>query len=152
MHFEGFKPPESMNPLLIAIGSGSYFLNYLFWLLPHPELSVPYIHFLTQAYQNKTVMTEHKENLQKFIEDARRKSINLIVVVFPFLQDLEMSDQMYVKEIVSFFEGHHVPTINVTPLVKNIPLPDRIINVNDAHASAKVHKIVADEILKRLDP
>jgi len=45
MYFEGFKPPESMNPLLIAIGSGSYFLNYLFWLLPHPELSVPYIHF-----------------------------------------------------------------------------------------------------------
>jgi len=49
-------------------------------------------------------MTEHKENLQKFIEDARRKSINLIVVVFPFLQDLEMSDQMYVKEIVSFLK------------------------------------------------
>jgi hypothetical protein len=149
--FEGFHPPKDMNSFLLFVGSGSYLVNYIYWLYPREKFGQPYINFLKRAYHNDIVFGQHKENLMNFIHYARQNSIPLIVVVFPFIQDLEMSDEMYVNDIVRFFEYHHVPTINVSPLIKDIPLKQRIINANDAHASLLVHQIVAKEILKVID-
>jgi hypothetical protein len=149
--FEGFRPPPDMNKFLLFIGSGSYFINYIYWLFPREYLSLPYINFLKQSYENKDVLAKHKENLRAFIDYARDNSIQLIVVIFPFMNDLGMSDSMYVKDIANLFEASNISTINVSPLVKDIPVNERIININDAHASPKVHRIVAREILKKID-
>lgn len=149
--FSGFHPPADMNKLLLFIGSGSYLINYLYWLYPKEFLGASYLSFLKQAYQNKTVVAKHKDDLMKFVHYARKNSIWLIVVVFPFLQDLDMSEKVYLKDIVNFFEANQVTTINVSDLVRDLPLKRRVVNINDAHASVEVHKIVAREILKKLD-
>jgi hypothetical protein len=148
--FDGFRPPPDMNKFLILIGSGSYFLNYMYWLFPREYLGVPYVTFLTQAYKNDAVLSKHKDDLRLFIDYARNNSIQLVVIVFPLLQNLEMSNAMYVNNIVNFFETNNVSTINVSPLVKDIPMSERMININDGHASKKVNKIVAQEILNKL--
>ena len=151
MTFGGFHPPAHMNKLLLFIGSGSYFINYLYWLYPKDFLGIPYLNFLKQAYKNKIILEKHKQDLMKFILYTRKNSIRLIVVAFPLLQDLELSDEMYLREIIEFFEENHITTINVASLVKDIPLKRRVININDAHASCEVHEIVAQEILKTLN-
>ena len=85
-----------------------------------------------------------------FVNYARENSKKLIVVIFPFMNDAEMSDSMYVNDIVNFFQINKVDVVNVSPLIKNIPVSEKIINDQDAHASKKVNSIVADEILKKI--
>ena len=86
----------------------------------------------------------------KFVDYAKGNSIQLIVVVFPFMNGVEISDSFYVNDITGFFQANNVIVINVSSLVKDIPVPERIVSGQDAHASEKVNRIVADEILKKL--
>lgn len=148
--FEGFKPPANMNKFLIFIGSGSYFFNYLYWLFPREYLGEPYMTFLHRAFKDETILSKHKKELKLFIDYARRNSIKLIVIVFPFLTDTQTSDSLYGNHIVSFFRDHKVNVINVSELVQNIPTPERIVNKNDGHASIKVNRVVAEEIIKTI--
>jgi hypothetical protein len=149
IQFEGYKLPQYMNKFALLIGSGSYLINYIYWLFPRENFDAQYITFLHRAYENDNLLSKHKDELQLFVNYARENSIQLIVVVFPFLTDLEMSDSLYVNNIVNFFQANKISVINVSSLVKDIPAPERIINVNDGHASKKVNRVVAEEILKK---
>jgi len=148
--FEGFKPPANMNKFLMLIGSGSYLFNYLYFLSPREYLGTPYVTYLTRAYKDNNTLSKHKEDLKLFVDYARNNSIQLIVVVFPFLTDLQMSDSVYINNIVNFFQAEKIRVINVSELSTNIPVAERIVNINDTHASGKLNKIVAREILKIL--
>jgi hypothetical protein len=149
--FGGFHPPPDMNKFIVLIGSGSYLLNYIYFLYPREYLGAPYINYLTKAYKNDNILSKHKADLRAFADYAGKNSIQLIVVVFPFLADVEMSDSMYVTDIVRFFKADNISVINVSQLVKDIPVPERIVNKNDTHASKKLNEIVAREILKKLE-
>lgn len=149
--FDGFNPPSDMNKFLILIGSGSYLFNYLYFLSPREYLGMSYIAYLTKAYKNDDILSKHKDDLKLFMDYSRKNSIQLIVIVFPFLTDLGMSDSMYLNDIVSFFNANKISVINVSQLAKDIPVTERIVNINDTHASRKLNKIVAQEILKKLE-
>jgi len=149
--FSGFRPPSGMNKFIMFIGYGSYFFNYMYFLFPRDYLGIPYTTYLTEAYKNDTILLKHKDDLMLFVDYARENSIQLIVIVFPFLADIEMSNSMYVSDIVNFFKANEVCVIDVSSLVKNIPVSERIVNINDGHASKKVNMIVAQEILKKLE-
>jgi len=133
---------------LIFMGSGSYFINYLYWSFPHDNIS--YEKFLVQAFNNQVVLAKHEDDLRLFVDFAQKNSIKLIVLVFPQLENTEWSDRLYGHHVVSFFKANNVDVINVSELVKNIPIPERIISKNDRHASAKVNRIIAREILKKI--
>jgi hypothetical protein len=138
---------NEMNAFIETIGSQSYLFNYIYWLFPR-NLEEPYLNLLYRVYRNDQIVLKHKGELKLFVDYARNNSILLIVVVFPFLENIEFSNRIYVDTIVDFFQTNHIDTINVSQLVKDIPVSERIINKNDGHASKKVNKIVAQEILK----
>lgn len=148
--FEGFQPPADMNTFLLFIGSGSYLANFIYFTFPREHLGASYIHYLRQAYDNEAIVSRHKQDLQLFIDFSRQHSIDLIVVVFPFLFDIPLSDDMYVNDIVRFFKDQDVRVINVSDLALNMPLTERMVNKNDSHASAKLNNIVAQEILSSI--
>ncbi|HNY51163.1 MAG TPA: SGNH/GDSL hydrolase family protein [Smithella sp.] len=149
--FDGFRPPDDMSKFTVFIGAGSYVFNYLYFLFPREYLGMSYINYLTDAYKNDKVMANHKEDLMLFVDYARKNSIPLVVVVFPFLADIKMSNAMYVNDIVSFFEANKLRVINVSKLVEKTPVEDRVVNKNDTHASAKLNKMIAREILNKLE-
>lgn len=149
--FEGFRPPSDMNKCMLIIGSGSYFFNYLYFLSPREHLGRSYINYLTGAYKNDKILSKHKNDLMLFVDYARRNSIQLIVVIFPFLTDIEMSNSVYVNDIVDFFRTNKTGVINVSELVKTMPVHEKIVNQNDTHASKKLNRIIAGEILKIMD-
>jgi len=149
--FEGFQPPSDMNRFLLFVGSGSYFFNYVYFLFPREYLGIPYLTYLDKAYKNKTILSEHKKDLMLFVDYARKNSIQIIAVVFPFLADREMSDAMYVNDIVSFLKNSGIDVVNVSSLTGNMPAEARIVNKNDGHASINVNRMVAHEILKIMD-
>jgi hypothetical protein len=149
--FEGFHPPSDMNKAVLMIGSGSYFFNYLYFLLPREHLGFSYLKYLTGAYKNEKVLSRHKKDLMLFVDYARQNSIQLIAVIFPFLTDIDMSNSVYVNDIVDFFRTNKTGVINVSELVKTMPVQERIVNQNDTHASKKLNRIIAEEILKKIE-
>lgn len=149
--FGGFHPPPDMNKFIILIGSGSYLFNYIYFLYPREYLGTPYITYLTNAYKNDNILSKHKNDLMLFVDYTRENSIQLIVVVFPFLSDIEMGDSIYVNNIVNFFKSNNVNVINVSSLARDIPLDARTVNKNDSHASKKLNRIIAQEILKKFN-
>ncbi|MBN1364650.1 MAG: SGNH/GDSL hydrolase family protein [Syntrophaceae bacterium] len=149
--FEGFRPPENINKLILPIGLGSYFFNYLYFLLPREYLGRSYIDYLTKAYKSDKILSKHKNDLILFVDYAKKNSIQLIALVFPFLVDMEMSDSMYVNDIISFFEANKVDIINVSQIARDMPIPERIINKNDTHASKKLNRIIAQRIINKLN-
>jgi len=148
MKFGGFKTYAEVSKFLIPAVAGSYLINYIYWLLPREYIGESYITFLAKAYKNDNILSKHKDELRLFVDYARENSIQLTVVIFPFLTDTAMSDSMYVNDIVNFFKASNVSTINVSQLVRDIPVTERIVNKNDAHPSKEVNRMVAREILK----
>jgi hypothetical protein len=110
-----------------------------------------YITYLTKAYKDDNILSKHKDDLKLFVDYSQTNSAQLIVVVFPFLIDLEISNAMYLNDIVSFFNANKIGVINVSQLAKNIPVTERIVNINDTHASKTLNNIIAQEILKKLE-
>lgn len=151
LKYDGFKIYKGIPYIFKKAIAGSYLLNYLYWSSPREHISKSYITFLNQAYNNELILSKHKEELRLFIDYANENSIQLIVVVFPFLTDIEMSNSMYMNKIIDFFQGNKVRVINVSNLIKDIPVSERLLNKNDGHPSIKVNRIVAQEILKYID-
>lgn len=149
MNFKGFTPYSDVPDVLKLLFKGSYIINYIYWMFPKQD-EAPYVNSLKSAYNNEDVLSQHKNDLKQFIDYANANSDELIVVIFPFMNNLELSNSLYVNKIVKYFEENNVKTINVSNLVKNMPLRDRIVNLNDAHASIKVNILVAKEILKQI--
>ena len=149
IQFKGFSLYTDVPRVLLPIVKGSYLFNYIYWMLPKPY-DVTYVDFLTQAYRNNEVFGKHKNELNLFIDYAHENSAQLIAVIFPFLENLELSNSLYVDHLVNFFSTNGIRTINVSQLVKDMPVKDRVVNSNDDHASKKVNRIVAQEILKIL--
>jgi lysophospholipase L1-like esterase len=149
--FEGFRPPSDMNKFILFIGAGSYLFNYLYFLSPREYLGRSYINYLTRAYRNEQILSKHENNLRLFVNYAKENSIQFIVVIFPFLTDVEMSDALYVNNIVGFFNANHVSIVNVSQLAKDIPIPKRIVNKNDTHASKRLNRMIAREIINKLE-
>jgi hypothetical protein len=145
-----FSIPLAMHRFLIAISSGSYLFNYIYWLFPSEYNAEQYMAFLHQAYKNDKILSKHKDECKLFVDYANENSIQLIVVVFPFLNNVERSNLMYVDNIVNFFKNNNVITINVSQLVKDIPVAERTVNASDIHASKKVNEIVAHDTLNKL--
>jgi hypothetical protein len=145
--FNGFEPYSDIPKYLGYLVKGSYLANFIYWTLPKKD-TFSYSKFLENAYKDQKIMADHKKDFKRFIDYCNENSIELIVVVFPFMQNLELSDTIFVNEILKYFEENKIKTINVSQLVENIKLSDRVVNNIDGHASKKVNLLVAKEILK----
>jgi hypothetical protein len=86
--------------------------------------------------------------LDNFINYSIDNSVDLIVVVFPFLTDIDLSKELYTNKVVNYFRSKNIKTIDVGELVADLKVRKRVVNSNDAHPSVIVNRIVADEIVK----
>lgn len=141
------------NSFLLSIIRGSYLLDYIYWTY-HRNTFAPHaaklMQFYMDTYKNDDIFSKHQNDLMKFVKYAKDNSARLIVVVFPYLEAVEISDSVFAHKIAGFFQANHADVVNVSGLVKNMPVSERIVSGYDAHASRKVNKMVADEILKIL--
>lgn len=145
--FTVFKPYSELNLISRALIEGSFLLNYIYWLYPHND-SRPYIDHLTNAYNESRSLKAHKNDLNKFIKYSKDNSIELIVVIFPFLQDLTLSKKLYCNKIDTFFTEKNIKTIDITKILSIYETKELVVNKNDAHPSEFLNHIVASEIIK----
>lgn len=149
-HGIGFNASKAYSNVPLPLEpfvKGSYFLNFFYWLFPQGDAE-PYREFLNKAYKSEDVFSKHLQDLQQFVDYANNHSIRLVVVVFPFLWDTDgSSNELYVNELIDFFNARNIEVVDIYPLLKDIPVMERMINANDGHASVVVNEKVAEEIL-----
>ncbi len=146
---EGFSPYAHMNFITLQFVSGSYLINFLYWLFPGQDVG-GYLTYLEKAYSNDEIFNEHMLEFRSFIDFANSRQIPLLVVIFPFMQEIDFSKKLYIDRISRFLAANGVNYIDVSPLIKELPVSDRVINVNDGHPSLKVHRLVGNELSRHI--
>lgn len=141
-----FKAVKSINFYIKQIINGSCLINYLYWLSPDKGKSSPYFDFLSSAYNDDKILNNHLEDLSKFINFSSENDIELIIVVYPFLNNITVSQDLYVRKILNHFESQNVKTINVSELIYNIPAEKLVINSSDSHPTPFLNSIVAKKL------
>lgn len=143
----GPSPYQELNPAVRWVIRGSYLLNYFYWLFPRYDLG-GYLKFLENAYSNETIFNEHVKDIKAFKDYADLVDAPLLVVIFPFWQDIDFSNKLYIDKLKLYFKDIGMNYIDVSLLSKDLILADRVVNINDGHASVKLNKLVGDEIYK----
>ena len=143
------EPYSNLSKLSKLLVNGSYLINYLFWLYPHEDYK-PYLVYLKKAFSNHNILKEHFDDLNNFVLYSKENNVKLKVVIFPFLVDSKLSDEIYEEKIKSFFSSKNIETISVRELIQNIDKNDLIINKNDGHASVLVNELIAKKLSKTL--
>jgi hypothetical protein len=145
MKFPGFDMYGDLKYGLSNLVESSYFLNYFYWRYPHND-SRPYVEFLIKAYADSAIFNKHIADLQQFVDYSRNRNIPLLVVIYPFLQDENLSGKMYISKIAAYLNENNVQYIDVSDLIRDIPVTERIINSNDAHPNELVNQRIAQKL------
>ncbi len=151
----GVKLPEvisyqKLNILVKNIIKRSYFLNYLYWLGSKQIDYNVYLKFIEEGYSNDSIFHQHKQDIQHFLDFTKTNNIPLLVVIFPFMNDLEFSKRVYINKLKNFFNENKVNYLDVSTLIEELSIKERIVNSSDGHASVYVNKLVGDVIYNKI--
>lgn len=143
-----YIPYADIHPILRFIVMHSYLANYIYWQLPHQNLTSQFTQMM-KAYNQPDILYNHLRDLSRFAAYKKENSFKMIVVIIPFL-NIDFKDQEFLSNIQSYLEFAGIPTIDMRPLLQEIPVAKRVVNNNDAHPSVLVHNIIADAVYKKL--
>ena len=101
--------------------------------------------YLRKSYVSKPALNYHFGDLIQLVNYCKQNNIELAVVMFPFLSNMEDS-KMYLPIMRKFFNEYNVPTINLIQVLYSLPEGQRIVNKKNHHPSEAVHELVANEI------
>lgn len=126
----------------------SYLANFAYWAFPHTDL-LAYEQMLERMLVDPEVLRLHLQDLQQFVDYATQRHVQLVVVLFPMLHDLEKSRPM-IAPIRDLFTRQGVPVIEVADLVKDMDVSSRMVSSQDAHPSVRVNELVAEALSRVL--
>jgi hypothetical protein len=136
------------SELLFSV-KNSYFLNWIYWSIPRSDHRDWWDYF-ERMYEDRGVLREHEKDLDAFVSYSRDHRIPFYVVLFPFLhRDLQASYgvRRFVKD---FCSKNNVSLLDVSDLVRDLSIEDRVANNNDVHASVVVHRRVGEALYDEL--
>lgn len=147
--FSGFNAYSDLPHGIDQLVKSSYFFNYIYWVYPHANEN-SYLSFLRQAFHDKQSLNEHLRDLDLFIDFSQKENTPLLILIFPFMQNIDFSEELYIKTLASYLKTKKVLFIDVSTLIKDIPVSQRIINSNDGHSSSIVNLRVAEAIYSHI--
>ena len=127
----------------------SHLVNFVYWSIPQDDLRDWWQYYI-DLYQDPRALRLHEAELNAFVQQAAKKNAKLVVVIFPFLHMLENST-VYTGKIEQIFNAVGVPTLDVSTLVQDLGLKQRIVNTNDVHASKEVNHRIARALHELID-
>ncbi len=143
-HFQPYEDIPSVKARFVV--RGSYLANFAYWQFQHSD-SRAYVEFLEHMLADAEVMARHLHDLEAFCTYATERHTTLVVVLFPILTDLQESRQ-FLAPVKALFDRHRVPVVDVTDLVQDLDVGERIVNHLDVHASTLVHRRVAEALVR----
>ena len=149
LEYQSSKGSSSKINLFKLAQTHCHLLNFIGLFFDLFSFNDEYLVKLTRAYNNKIKFTQHTEDLHKFINYCDENKARLIVIIIPFIQDLESSN-FYVNKVRDYFLRNQVEVINVKNLIQKEDKNEMMVNKFDAHLSEKGNKILAEEIIKQI--
>jgi hypothetical protein len=128
---------------------GSYFINYLYWDTLSIDITA-YKKFIRQAFSSPQTLDLQFRPLQKIVAYCREKKATLIVLLFPYLNK-GLYGEIDFTPIRKFFKDNKVEMVDIEELIKGLSPENMVANPIDGHPSAIIHRMVSDEIVKRID-
>lgn len=132
------------NKLLHFFGKLSEFINFIETRVYIKEFSKLYIKSLEEAYDNPAVLNKHLDDIKAIHNKARTSGMRVVLLAFPFL-DSDVSVMLSLKFITPIKEFFYENCkqgdifIDTTPIAKEYPPSERVVNFMDAHPSEKLH-------------
>jgi hypothetical protein len=141
--FVGFQYYTDVPGFARYLVTNSFFLNFVYWLLPHDAGENRYAAYFADCYGDVDVVEAHLRDLDLFVEYSIERHVPLLVLIFPFLEENTDAVNRYVPLVGSYFEARGVPVISVADLIQSLSPSDRVVSRSDGHASTKVHEEAA---------
>ncbi len=145
----------------------TFFLDYLYWeyFTDNEQGAIQtYIDFLNTLYRTDSVLVgstiqdtaiaekgafqAHLTPIKEVAALYKKRGVKFVVVVFPFLwkDGPENAEHIYTQRVVSALNSDSIDVMDLTPLIKPIPLEMRIVNNHDPHPSMLIAKMAGDTI------
>ncbi len=153
MRLPSFRPYQYVPPVLRALIVRSYFLDFVYWQMPHDDLREA-ARFIERCYESKEIIERQQAQLQTLIEDAKQRGALVLAVAFPDLGAPDLTAS-WVEPALEVFQMNAVPVVDVRELIRGRKPADITVNRNDSHPNELVHAKVANalfELLENVDP
>jgi hypothetical protein len=152
----GYARPRLVDPPAGVLGLAvrhSYVLDVLYWRMYRfgnaQEMSAAYHAHLRRLYSDERVWTTHLVELDSVADYAADKGVPLIVLLIPWLTDVE-SSRPHLARVASHLAARDIPLINLVDQLVDRDPRDLVANPFDAHPSRALHseigRILADAI------
>ncbi len=144
--------PRILAPRTRLLIQSSYLLNTIYcrvFTMDNP--AVGYENYIRGLVNDDAVWRDHVRDLADIQRTVRSLNARLLVVIFPLLEQPEKSRE-YTDKLSAAFNALHIEYIDVAEYVETVRPADRVVNRYDGHPSERVHKLVADAVIGRLNP
>jgi len=147
-----FILPE--NPMARWLVDNTHLGNFIYWRTVYPQFlrwRGSYIEQFSVAYQNEAVWSVHAAQLQVFVDYATEHNSRLIVLVWPYLQDVEQTRPV-TDQIEAFFSQQDVEVISMREELTDIDSSLLIVSPFDTHPSVYAHQLAGEALAEVISP
>jgi hypothetical protein len=134
---------------------GSYLINFINSLYPKNQINstkeCDYIEQLKFIYNNELLWKKEEQQLDRFKNYCLINNIKMTLLFFPFMEDLSLAKKIGIEKRVNLYcKTNNINFFNVTSYIKSLNRSERQASKVDAHASIIVHKIVGENLAKKI--
>jgi hypothetical protein len=144
-----------LRPPLSWLIDRSYFADWLYW-----RLSTKYSRTFTdllaadlKAYQDPVMVSRHREAISRFLAQARKENLPVVVIMFPFLYQTpltQVADAMY-DQTFKFFESlKTVAVIDLKSIFRLYPASQLMASRFDSHPNELAHALAAQALYEKI--
>jgi hypothetical protein len=138
------------DPLMHWFASRYFLFSFLYWhYVVGPQMVSSYANELLAAYDDEAKWAAHEARLQEFVDYANERGIPLLVIVWPTLNDLDLSAEVN-QRVEDFFSSRGATIVTIRPAIAELSVEQRMINNFDAHPSEMVHGLVAQALAEAI--
>jgi hypothetical protein len=146
----GLTAPENLplSPPFDWLVDKFYVPNFMYWHIFNRPPSQR-LDRLLLAYQRDDIWQAHSQDLLQIVEWARERNIPLLVIIWPFLDRIEVSLEP-TAQVEVFFTEQQTSVINLTHVLQSEDPTKLVVNIFDVHPNPYAHAIAAQQIYETL--
>ncbi len=122
--------------------------NYLYYNLlqfTNQTRNSGFVNSLVSAYDDAALWDEHRFRLNQTIDWAEARNIPYFVLIWPHIASIDTS-QSAIAKVAEVFTSRDIQVIDMSPILREYPIQQLVVNRFDTHPSAFAHQLAADAL------
>jgi len=123
-----------------------YFPSFVYWqVYIYSRLASDQEDLLLGLYAEEDSWSAHQEHLQQMVDWAQERDIQLVILLWPYMHDVDSSLSAN-DRVASFFEEQGILVVRMRSYLQGLSLDERIVNNFDTHPSVHSHQLAAEAL------